>query len=385
MQLEKFVGTLRRYLLGKASGREKKAVDDWYDAAEIHQPANLITSEKLAETKERSYQNIVREIGLDKRVIPFYKRKIVRVAAGLIVLAGAGYLTFYLDNTSRQGSTAQYSTEPARDVPAPKVNKAVLTLASGKKIILDSSGNGTLAMQGNVSVVKKGSGLIVYDGENKETAYNTLSNPRGSRPLKLVLSDGSLVWLNVASSITYPVSFTGSERKVQIDGEAYFEVARNEKMPFIVKKSNSDMQVKVLGTHFNINAYEDEEQIKVTLLEGSVQAQTKINSVILQPGQQAALSHNSQIARSIPVVSADLEEVMAWKDGRFYFEGADMKAIMRQLEKWYDVNIRYEADIKYSFVAKISRTVNISEILKIFEMTGLVHFTIEDKTITIMK
>jgi transmembrane sensor len=381
MQLEKLLGIIKRYLLGTASAREKKAVDDWYDAAEIDQPVTLVSQEKLAETKEQSYHNIVREIGLDKPVIPFYKRKIFRAAAVIMLLAGIGYFSFFINNKPTATSTAQHTDAPTRDVAAPKVNKAVLTLANGEKIILDSTGNGTLAMQGNVSVVKKESGLIEYEGENIETAFNTLTNPRGSRPLKLSLADGSIVWLNVASTITYPVSFTGKERMVEIDGEAYFEVAKNERMPFIVKKTNSDVQVKVLGTHFNINAYDDEQEIKVTLLEGSVQAFSGVQSTILQPGAQAVLTPNTKPGTRNP----DLEEVMAWKDGRFYFEGADMKTIMRQLEKWYDVNIRYDADIKYSFVAKISRDVNISEILKIFESTDLVHFTIENKTIIIMK
>lgn len=381
MQLEKLLGIIKRYLIGAASDREKKAVDGWYDAAEKNQPAKLPAEERLAETKEQSYQYIAREIGLEKPTIPFYKRNIFRAAAIFVLLAGVGYFSFFLNN-KKEDSTVQHTNTSSSDVAAPKSNRAILTLTSGKKIIIDSMGNGTLAMQGNVSVVKKESGTIVYDGENNEAAYNTLTNPRGSRPLKLGLSDGSIVWLNVASSITYPVSFTGSERKVQIDGEAYFEVAKNEKMPFIVQKTNSDVQVKVLGTQFNINAYEDEQQIKVTLLEGSVQAYNNNHSAILKPGQQASLSQNTKPETRNGV---DLEEVMAWKEGRFYFEGADIKAIMRQLEKWYDVDIRYEADIKYSFVAKISRDVNISEILKIFESTDLVHFTIENKTITIMK
>src|SRR5688572_17705442 len=134
MQLEKLLGIIKRYLLGTASAREKKAVDDWYDAAEINQPVNLVPQEKLAETKEQSYQHIVRQIGIDKPVIPFYKRKIFRAAAVIVMLAGAGYLTFFLNNKSTTTSTAQHTDAPMRDVAAPKVNKAVLTLANGKKI-----------------------------------------------------------------------------------------------------------------------------------------------------------------------------------------------------------------------------------------------------------
>lgn len=383
MQIEKLLGVIKKYLQGTASGREKKAVDDWYEASEDKQH---VSEASLAETKEISYNRIIREIGLDQPAIPFYKRKVFRIAAAIMVITSLALLTIYLGGDKQgKNNTAYTNTTPATDVAAPKVNKAILTLTSGQKIILDSTGNGTLAMEGNVSVVKKESGLIVYEGENQEMAYNTLSVPRGSRPLKLALADGSKVWLNVASSITYPVSFTGKERKVEISGEAYFEVAKNAAMPFIVKKSNSDMEVRVLGTHFNINAYDDEQQIKVTLLEGSVQTYNNGLSSILKPGEQATLSHISQKSLSIPVQAADVEEVMAWKDGRFYFEGADMKTIMRQLEKWYDVELEYESEIKYSFVAKISRDVNVSEVLKIFEMTDLVHFKIEGKKITIMK
>lgn len=385
MQIEKLLGLIKRYLQGTATAHEKKAVDNWYDAAENKEVKQPVPQASLAETKELSYNNIIREIGLDKPVIPFYKRKVFRIAAAILVITSLGLVTIYNGRDKPKNNTASNEAAPATDVAAPKINRAVLTLTSGQKIVLDSTGNGTLAMEGNVSVVKKESGLIVYEGENDEMAYNTLSVPRGSRPLKLALADGSMVWLNVASSITYPVSFTGKERKVEISGEAYFEVAKNSAIPFIVKKSNSDMEVRVLGTHFNINSYDDEQQIKVTLLEGSVQTYSNGQSAILKPGEQASLSHSSQKSQSIPVLTADLEEVMAWKDGRFYFEGSDMKTIMRQLEKWYDVELQYEAEIKYSFVAKISRDVNVSEVLKIFELTDLVHFRIEGKKITIVK
>ena len=264
----------------------------------------------------------------------------------------------------------------------PKTNKAILTLADGSTLVLDSSANGTLTMQGNVSVVKKENGLIAYDGKTSEISYNTLYVPKGSKPLKLSLSDGSLVWLNVASSITFPVSFTGSERKVEITGEVYFEVAKNQALPFVVKRRNSDAEIKVIGTRFNVNGYDDEENVKVTLFEGSVKTISENGqSSILIPGEQARLNRSGLFVTT----DVDLEEVVAWKEGRFHFDGADIKTIMRQLEKWYDVDIEYESEISYSFVAKISRDVNVSEILKIFEMTDLVHFKIEGRKITIMK
>lgn len=382
MRIQKLLAIIQKYLTGTASAAEEKAIDKWYESAD-RKTVQPVPEEKLSLLKEESYNNIIGQLGMRNRVIPFYKRASVRVAATVLILLGAGSYFLFFNNTKNVPVNSGNTVTAQHDVAPPKNNKAILTLADGTKIELDSSGKGTLAMQGNVNVVKKENDVIVYNGSTTETAYNTLYVPKGSKPLKLALADGSLVWLNVSSSITYPVAFTGKERKVEISGEAYFEITKNASMPFIVKKVNGNTEIKVLGTHFNVNAYNDEEDIKVTLLEGSVkvgEANTQY-SKILSPGQQAQVTSNKITVSN----NVDMEEVMAWKDGRFYFDGASISSIMRQVEKWYDVDIQYDTDVKYSFVAKISRDVNVSELLKIFELTDLVHFKIEGKKIIVMK
>ena len=262
---------------------------------------------------------------------------------------------------------------------APETNKAMITLANGQKVYLDSAVNGTLAMQGNVKLVKLANGQIAYQTASGETIneikYNTLTNPRGSKVIDMTLADGSQVWLNAGSSVTYPVAFVGNERRVAITGEAYFEVAHNTAMPF--KVSKGEMEVTVLGTHFNVNAYDDESDIKVTLLEGSVKVIKGPSTgsglqTVLKPGQQA------QVTNEVKVVNdADLEQVMAWKNGLFNMKGTDLAALMRQVARWYDVQVSYEGPQQQkSFGGSINRDVDLSDVLKALEQYGI-HFRME--------
>jgi hypothetical protein len=299
----------------------------------------------------------------------------------IVVLSGLGYYLFYKPHAVR--ALTVIKTDPPKkynDIAPPLVSKAVLTLADGKQVLLDSSGNGTIASQGNVSILKKSNGEIVYTGSaSADVGYNTLSLPKGSKPFRLVLADGTLVWLNAASSITYPTAFIGDTRKVAITGEAYFEVAKNTSMPFHV--SHSGVLVKVTGTHFNVNTYEDEKDVKVTLLEGAVDVLADGKSKRLRPGQQARVAGGSM--KMLDAV--DINEVMAWKNGQFYFAGTNIKSIMRQIEKYYDVEVEYKDNVPYQFVAKISRQVNVSEFLQKLELTNLIHFKIEGKKIIVTK
>ena len=266
------------------------------------------------------------------------------------------------------------------DVAPPEGIKAVLVLGDGHKIFIDSAGNGLLAQSGSIKVEKNDKGEVVYSGKaGEEAIFNTLQLPKGSKPLRLRMGDGSVVWLNASSSITYPMAFSGSERKVSLKGEAFFEVAKNENKPFIVQAGNKI--VKVLGTSFNVNAYEDEKATKVTLLEGSVEVSNGSRTGKLLPGQQASILSEQLWFHD----NVDIDEVMAWKNGEFYFNGADIQTIMRQVEKYYNVEVVYNAYVKYQFVARISREVNVSEFLKILELTNLVHFKIENNQITVMK
>lgn len=302
------------------------------------------------------------------------------VAAASIVLV-AGWGSYFFATRKKQTPAAVVQTAVANDIKPPASNKAVITLADGTELPLSGSGNGELAREGNVKLVKLANGQIVYrdPGDKKISAprFNTLSNPRGSSVVDMELADGSHVWLNAGSSIRYPVAFTGKERKISMTGEAYFEVAHNAAMPF--KVISDKAEVTVLGTHFNVNAYTDESNTKVTLMEGAVKVNSSGAAKILRPGEQAQVTDKIVVA-----ADADLEEVMAWKAGKFIFgEKADIETIMRQVSRWYDVDIAYRGKVTSHFGGTISKQVNISEVLKILEATGNVKCSVEGKKVII--
>lgn len=309
----------------------------------------------------------------------------IAAAASVILIAGTGiYFLFFNKKTADHGQ--QYVISQNHDVPAPKVARATLKLDDGRIVYLDSLGTGQLAVQGNVHVLKLTDGQIAYQpavgGGKQPLAYNTLSNPRGSKVQSLTLVDGTQVWLNAASSITYPTIFAGQDRKVSITGEAYFEVVHDAARPFIVSKGT--MNVEVLGTHFNVNAYDDETDIKVTLLEGSVRVRTETGSrktdLVIKPGEQVRLTNNKVIVNRFP----DLEEVMAWKNGKFQFgDAAGVEEIMRQISRWYDVYVEYKGTMTGHIGGAISRNVNASQVFRMLEMTGTMKFEIEGKKVTV--
>ena len=374
---------LKKYLSGIASAEETARVDKWYRETQKTLDDEDQDINSADEIKQRIYNNILSVIEQESKPVPFYRNIFFRftAVAAAIVLFGVSLYFLWPSSIKQQNKTVATKPVLKNDVAPPLNNKAVLTLGDGTKINIDSAGNGVFAKQGSVNVIKQKDGQIVYKGNANTVTYNTITVPKGSKPLRLNLADGSEVWLNVASSIVYPTAFTGHERKVVITGEAYFEIAKNVAKPFIVQQANSDMQVRVLGTHFNVNTYDDEFAIKVTLLEGALDVSKSNDHVMLSPGQQAQV-YVSTIRKSNDV---DLNEVMSWKNGTFYFDGADIKTIMRQVEKWYDVDVEYKDDVRYSFVANISRDVNASQLFKILELTNLVHFKIEGNKITVMK
>ena len=263
---------------------------------------------------------------------------------------------------------------------APGRNTAVLTLANGISINLDSAANGTLTTQGNSKILNL-NGMLSYStlkNKSSKVLYNTISTPRGGQ-YQLLLADGSKVWLNAASSLRFPASFVGKERKVELLGEAYFEVAKNAAMPFKVKVNG--MEVEVLGTHFNINSYDNESTIRTTLLEGSVKINKNNSSSFLKPGQQAQMNKDGEIKI---INNVDVEEAIAWKDGKFQFDRADIHDIMRQLTRWYDVDVEYKGNVSSHFGGTVSRDVNLSQVLNMLHLTGEVKFQIEDKKVVVM-
>jgi transmembrane sensor len=308
------------------------------------------------------------------------KNRIYRyVAAACVIVIGTG-LYFYINKTKTRQLTSEIADIP-KDI-GPGGNKATLTLSNGTKIILDSAADGTLAQQNGSKIIKSGTGKLSYANSNEkpsegsvEISNNTLTTPRGGQ-YQLILPDGTKVWLNSASSITYPTAFSGKERLVTITGEAYFEVVHNAKRPFRVK--SGDRIIEDIGTHFNVNAYADETDLNVTLLEGAVEVQ----SIKLKPGQQAQINP----VGSVKVISnVDLEKTIAWKNGQFEFENLELSAIMRQVSRWYDVDVINKAgDPGLKFGGGISRNLPLQTLLKLLENSGA-KFKVENRTITIIK
>jgi len=398
---------LNKFLSNQCSVSEKQEVEAW-----LLNPANdslikqwmesvwmtentTIVGFDSKETDVNRIRSIVQErISLDALdvieetkktiILPLIQRRIWQyVVAASILFAFLTSAYFFISKRNSDHNlvtTEKKVFNKVQDIAPPKNTNAILTLANGQKILLDTSNSGLLATQGSVKVLKNKNGEIVYNGAaTNVVSYNTLSLPKGSKPIHLYLADGSLVWLNAASSITFPTAFIGLERKVSITGEAYFEVAHNVAKPFYV--SHDDMTVKVLGTHFNVNSYQEEGNIKVTLLEGIVNVSKGKNSALLKPGEQANITSGSiGIDKSI-----DLEEVMAWKNGVFCFKGTDLKTIMYQVEKYYDVQVDFKDDVNYEFYAKMDRQIPVSEFLKKLELTNLVHFKIDGNKIVVTK
>lgn len=342
------------------------------------------SSEKIPDgIKEQIWQSVISKTE-NGRVVKMKSRKLWMAAASVLIVLVAGLSYFYLSKNPYievRGNVVK-NTMLKNDI-VPGGNKAILTLSNGSTIVLDSAQNGTLTQQGNTKIVKLNDGKLAYQKDKNNNAvaiqYNTITTPRGGQ-YQLVLADGSNVWLNAASSIRFPTSFNGRERDVQITGEAYFEVAHNAEMPFHVKVNG--MEISVLGTHFNVNAYDDEKVIKTTLLEGSIKVSKGSEIVLIAPGDQAQIAENTDkidIKRNV-----DLEEIVAWKNGKFIFQNADIHSIMKQLERWYNITVSYEGKISNEeFVGVISRDVNISQILNILEKTESIKFEIDGKEVTV--
>ena len=301
-------------------------------------------------------------------------------AVGILLLGAAAYSLYSNMQPKKIASLLSSSPQSKNDV-SPGGNKAVLTLANGLKIILDSAKEGTLARQGNTKILKLNSGQLAYviSGQNQtEVLYNTVATPAGGL-YQMSLPDGSKVWLNSASSLRFPTVFTGKERTVDLTGEAYFEIAAQAGKPF--KVFVDGVQVAVLGTHFNVMAYQDESSIKTTLLEGAVRITKGEDNVLLQPGQQAGYDRTST---HLTVSKSDVEVAVAWKNGMFRFRAADIKTIMREVARWYNVEVNYEGNIQERHLTgEAPRNVNLSELLKVLELNG-VHSRMEGNRIIVM-
>ncbi|MGN6508052.1 MAG: FecR family protein [Chitinophaga sp.] len=390
MQKERLLYLMDRYFQGACTEAERRELAQYINT---EQDESLL-KEALDDTWERFQPESPMPEAMSGRiqaalrnaaapVVPMKARwwRMSAAAAAVLLLLAAGAFWLSRQRVREQPQQAQVLTAPMQ-LAVPGGNKAVLTLGDGTVIALDSSGNGVLAQQGNVKVVKLANGQLAYEplGQaSDEILFNTMRTPRGGE-YRRTLPDGSRVWLNAASSITYPTAFRGGTREVAITGEAYFEVAKQAGMPFRVK--TGEMVVEVLGTHFNVNAYTEEKTIKTTLLEGAVKVRAGGREALLKPRQQAGLREDGLLSVKDDV---NVEEVVAWKNGFFQFHDADMQAVMRQLEKWYDVKAIYEGEVpERSFGGAIQRSLPLEEVLKILGQNG-VRFRLEGRNIYVMK
>ena len=366
---------LEKYNEGTASESEKALLESWYLEYNSEGYTELPLYDRMAALDE-----VGSRIGVGQpleRKISLWPR--LAIAGSLLVLLSfGGYFLL------KQEKSADIDVLAKNDIPA-GTNTATLTLANGKKIILDQTKEGLIATESGVGIRKSSSGSLMYSpgasDENNSTAeLNKLETAKGQQ-YQVTLPDGSMIWLNAASSITYPVLFSKKERLVEITGEAYFEVAKNKAVPFIVK--SREQRIEVLGTHFNVSTYADDPAIKTTLLEGSVKVSVNgaKQSVLLLPGQQASLS-NGRLAIDRP----DTEEVTAWKNGYFMFESEDIRAIMRKISRWYNIEVIYDGEIPNDrFSGTVDRYAKVSQILKKLQLTNKVHFKIQERRIIVTK
>ena len=375
-----FSKIIKKYLKGKASDSEVSFLEKYYNHFEKESSFTWRLSVNDKENLERElFAGILQKTTKKKKIFQLSKICWYKQAMAALILLFIGLGTYYnLIATNGSETTVIATPVLAKKDLRPGGNRAILTLSNGSTVVLDSTGNGFVTQQSNTQIVKTAKGQLSYTTLNqnsKELVYNSLSTPRGGQ-YQLVLPDGTKVWLNAASSIRFPVAFVGKERKVTITGEAYFEVAKDKKKPFIVSSANMD--VEVLGTHFNVSAYAEESIVKTTLLEGSVKINNKKSEVYLVPGQQSQLNNSGQFSIKNNI---DVDKEIAWTKGKFQFNSNTIQEIMLQLSRWYDVEVIYQGKVSSeTFSAIIKRSSNISQVLKLMEASG-VKFDIEGKKI----
>jgi transmembrane sensor len=374
---------LKRYRKGGATPQEIRLLESFYDMFDVND--DLIGDDNEAEFAELKIQlknavdnQIDQSIRVEKK---FKYRKLVTrlsAAAAILIFIAAGMLLF---NQQAERNKARLQVKNRIE---PGGNRATLLLANGTKIDLNHTNNGVISRQAGITINKNAEGLLVYTidaskqpiDQSGTIGQNTVSTPKGGQ-YQIILPDGTHATLNAASSLSYPVAFTGSERLVELTGEAYFEVAKDKAHPFKVKSGSQT--VTVLGTHFNINAYADEAAIKTTLLEGSVEVSTTGGKEQIVPGQQAIWSQTGQIIKR----SVDVDKEVAWKNGLFSFDGDDLKSILRQIGRWYNVDVSYSGAFPdEKFYGEITRSSKLADVLRIMEINNI-HFEIVERHLTV--
>ncbi|MFT3749579.1 MAG: DUF4974 domain-containing protein [Agriterribacter sp.] len=380
---------LKRYNEGTATVAEQEIIEQWLEENKIENNEWMQIDVERREYLVKEIQSDLLHYITEKEntyngsVYPWYRRFYFHLAAAsvLILFIVGGW--YYTNKRKEKPEMVKTEKETMPREVMPGTNKAVLTLADGGTVELNDAANGVLASQGNTEIRKQGSELV-YDQQNNTTikipAFNMLTTPRGGQ-YNLVLPDGTRVWLNAASSIKYPVAFTADTRMVEVKGEVYFEVAQlnngGKKIPFQVKvfAENGEAKglVEVMGTHFNINAYSEESTVNTTLLEGRVKVSTAAypgENIVLTVAQQARISNDKS---SIKVLNnVNTEEVVAWKNGLFMMKKADIPVVLRQLARWYDVDIVYSNGMpEGKITGDIPRNMPLTEVLKVMQLSGV--------------
>ena len=376
MAREDIKAILEKIRSGEFTPEEERIAKYWLMKLEQQDPTDL-TDEELESISNEMWASL--ETLPD--VQPKIKRLWPRIAAAAAILLFVSIGGYFLLHKPKGQATNQTAGRFGNDI-APGHNQATLTLSNGQKIILTKGLNGQLAMQHNTSI-KASQDNIVYNAKGEDQiSYNTLSTARGEQsPYPLVLADGTKVWLNAESSITFPTAFPGKERIVSVTGEAIFEVAHNAAHPF--KINVAGQTVEDIGTEFNINAYADEPTVNVTLSSGKARIIRNGHEAILNPGQAAVTTANTD---NIKIKDADLDVAFAWKNGQFLYDNEPLSSVMRQVSRWYDVNVIFDgADPNKLFGGGISRYKNVSQVLRKLELTGGVHFTIEGRRVIARK
>jgi len=376
---------IEQYSKDQINVEELHELNQWYESVDYSSKSFdewVKVSRGEEELINQLYERFDFKVKANKRVINLKRTyRAIGIAASITIVFLIG---FALNKRQKMQLTAKSSIQKAI---LPGSDKAILKLANGQQIVLDSQRTGTIASQYGISITKNSKGQIAYKnspGSSKQPynleAYNTIETRRGGQ-YSIQLPDGTKVWLNAASSLKYPLHFSKNERRVELTGEAYFEVAHNKNQPFKVISDNQE--VRVLGTHFNINAYDDEPTVSTTLLEGSVAIRnlSSRESKMLVPGQQANIAKND-----LKISTVNTEQVISWKKGYFLFDNMDISSIMRVISRWYDVDIQYDnIDRSETFGGTFSRQADLTEILQDLQQLGHVHFKIEGRKITIGK
>lgn len=369
---------LEKYRAGNCTEAEKAILMNWFQEFRENEPISFSDAE-LEEVQQNISTNIQSKT---KGRIQIWKPL---AAAIFLITCGASLFYYQYQQKSPALTTQQLA---GTDIP-PGSDKAVLTLADGSKITLDQRANGIITEQKGVKVTKLADGQLSYTVEGlaaQGTNTNTIETPAAGQ-YQLNLPDGTKVWLNSASSLKYPVRFNGKSRNVTLSGEAYFEVAKSKTMPFIVHTKGNrglEQEILVLGTHFNVNAYQDNATIKTTLIEGSVEVNSAAasglkRSALLRPGQQSVLDQNL-----ISVHEADTESIIGWKNGLFVFDNHPIKEAMKQVSRWYDVEVVYQGDFENIKVGgTISRKYTLKQTLRLLELTGKFKFKTQGRRIAV--